>query len=546
MTQKNKTNAFVKAAKFRAYSVTENGATALATTGSILVDQFGKAGNFRGRPIDAVFYDMDKLWEENPQSALRFPFYLRLITRKTRIDKGVKTEKVQKGQGARDEAFKRLLWLARFHKDEFARNIAILPIVGSWKDMWSLLYYDITEGTHAIDENLIFSLLKLGLENELHVDLVKKFMPRIKSSSKCNTEWTLNMNMLAKRFAKYLRVPYTKYNKLKASGTAHDFQKLICNGKYEELDWNKIPGRALSLLASGNFLKRHNLVNSYQDWIDKQDVAPFVGYPCELYKRFRNMSSLSYTLSKTIDKQFDGLVKKAEADGKVTENVLVGLDTSGSMMTHIKGLPNYYCLDMAVSLALFFAKLNKGAFHNKVMMFDNVSTPFDLPSESFTTNVKALPHVGCGGTNFQSIIDELVKIRVQNPQIPLEEYPKTILVVSDMQFNPISRNWGWTSIPITEKATNAEYSRNKLKEVFPSEFVDSMKFVWWDCAGRGTNTYEGESDNGQDFFFSGFDGSILTFLIGAEEKENTTQSPKLTAEDVALNALNQEILSYVN
>ena len=546
MTQKNKTNAFVKAAKFRAYSVTENGATALATTGSILVDQFGKAGNFRGRPIDAVFYDMDKLWEENPQSALRFPFYLRLITRKTRIDKGVKTEKVQKGQGARDEAFKRLLWLARFHKDEFARNIAILPIVGSWKDMWSLLYYDITEGTHAIDENLIFSLLKLGLENELHVDLVKKFMPRIKSSSKCNTEWTLNMNMFAKRFAKYLRVPYTKYNKLKASGTAHDFQKLICNGKYEELDWNKIPGRALSLLASGNFLKRHNLVNSYQDWIDKQDVAPFVGYPCELYKRFRNMSSLSYTLSKTIDKQFDGLVKKAEADGKVTENVLVGLDTSGSMMTQIKGLSNYSCLDMAVSLALFFAKLNKGAFHNKVMMFDNVSTPFDLPSESFTTNVKALPHVGCGGTNFQSIIDELVKIRVQNPQIPLEDYPKTILVVSDMQFNPISRNWGWTSIPITEKATNAEYSRNKLKEVFPSEFVDSMKFVWWDCAGRGTNTYEGESDNGQDFFFSGFDGSILTFLIGAEEKENTTQSAKLTAEDVALNALNQEILSYVN
>ena len=546
MTQKNKTNAFVKAAKFRAYSVTENGATALATTGSILVDQFGKAGNFRGRPIDAVFYDMDKLWEENPQSALRFPFYLRLITRKTRIDKGVKTEKVQKGQGARDEAFKRLLWLARFHKDEFARNIAILPIVGSWKDMWSLLYHDITEGTHAIDENLIFSLLKLGLENELHVDLVKKFMPRIKSSSKCNTEWTLNMNMFAKRFAKYLRVPYTKYNKLKASGTAHDFQKLICNGKYEELDWNKIPGRALSLLASGNFLKRHNLVNSYQDWIDKQDVAPFAGYPCELYKRFRNMSSLSYTLSKTIDKQFDGLVKKAEADGKVTENVLVGLDTSGSMMTQIKGLSNYYCLDMAVSLALFFAKLNKGAFHNKVMMFDNVSTPFDLPSESFTTNAKALPHVGCGGTNFQSIIDELVKIRVQNPQIPLEEYPKTILVVSDMQFNPISRNWGWTSIPITEKATNAEYSRNKLKEVFPSEFVDSMKFVWWDCAGRGTNTYEGESDNGQDFFFSGFDGSILTFLIGAEEKENTTQSTKLTAEDVALNALNQEILSYVN
>ena len=314
-------------------------------------------------------------------------------------------------------------------------------------------------------------------------------------------------------------------------------------------DWNKIPGRALTLLASGKFLERHNLVNSYKDWIGKKDVAPFAGYPCELYKRYKEATwsrhGLTYSLQQTIDKQFDSLVKKAEADGKITENVLVGLDTSGSMMSAIKGLPNYQCIDMAVSLALFFAKLNKGAFHNKVMMFDNVSRPFDLPSESFTENARSLPSVPCGGTNFQSIIDEIVKIRKENPDIPLEDYPKTILVVSDMQFNPIPRMIGHRDRPNAEP-TNAEYSRNVLKTVFPSEFVDSMKFVWWDCCGRGAQTYEGDSNNGQDFFFSGFDGSILSFLIGMENKTENGQVVKVTAEEIALNALNQEILSYVN
>ena len=39
-----------------------------------------------------------------------------------------------------------------------------------------------------------------------------------------------------------------------------------------------------------------------------------------------------------------------------------------------------------------------------------------------------------GSTNFQSVVDEIVRIRKSNPNIPLEDYPSTLLVVSDMQF----------------------------------------------------------------------------------------------------------------
>ena len=36
---------------------TENGALSYATTNSVCVDQFGKAGSFRGREMSDVFYD---------------------------------------------------------------------------------------------------------------------------------------------------------------------------------------------------------------------------------------------------------------------------------------------------------------------------------------------------------------------------------------------------------------------------------------------------------------------------------------------------------
>lgn len=86
-----KTNAFVEAIKnINPYSLkeneilTENGAIQLKSSGSNIVDQFGKAGNYRGRSIDDVWDEQNEIWNENSEAALRFPFYLRMITRKVK------------------------------------------------------------------------------------------------------------------------------------------------------------------------------------------------------------------------------------------------------------------------------------------------------------------------------------------------------------------------------------------------------------------------------------------------------------------------------
>ena len=234
------TNAFINAVNFRTTTLTENGAVTNVTTGNAIVDQFGKAGNFRGRPLAEVFADQAQIWADNAEAALRFPFYLRMITRKVKVNANNETDKVQNGQGARDESFKRLLWIAKEHIDAFNNNIWALPLVGSWKDMWTLMFYDINEATNVVNRKTIYEIIAQGLLCDTHVDLVKKYMPRIKSQSKCKTPWTKITNNLAKEFAEHMGLSYKEYNKLKTSGNGHDFQKLICSRNYDALNWSHI------------------------------------------------------------------------------------------------------------------------------------------------------------------------------------------------------------------------------------------------------------------------------------------------------------------
>ena len=166
-----------------------------------------------------------------------------------------------------------------------------------------------------------------------------------------------------------------------------------------------------------------------------------------------------------------------------------------------------------------------------------------MKGDSFCERLGNLPSVPCGGTNFQSIVEEIVKIRREHPEIPLEDYPKTILVVSDMQFNPAP---GWRSS--RTEPTNYEYSKRTLKEVFPAEFVDSMKFIWWDCASRYGNTdYEGSATDEGCYFFSGFDGSIISMILNedAVKDEKTGEVRRPTAEELVMAALSQEVLNYI-
>lgn len=533
---------------------TENGAISYSTIGSALLDQFGKAGSYRGRDIDDVWADQSKLWAEDSESALKFPFYLRMITRQTNIVGGKKTEKVQRGAGSRDEAFKRLLWIAKYHPDEFYRNLWLLPVVGSWKDLWTLLAFD--GANEYLKEDKFFEVIAEGINDPNHRDLVKKFMPRIRSDKKCTTDWAKRTNALAKRFASAAGWSYKDYRNYKSTGKAHKFQTIICKGLYNNLDWNAIPGKALLNLVSGKFLKAHNLTDTYINWLKAQPVAKFNGYAFELGHKIDRMGCNNPDLATkiTVDKQFDGLIATASKNnGAIKGNVLCALDTSGSMTCPIQN--NITAYDVCVSLGIYFSELNKGAFHNTVAMFDNTSYLKTL-SGSFSdkwAQIKNEPDAW-GSTNFQSVIDLIVETRNNHPEIPVEDFPTTLLVVSDMQFNPAlsmrlnGKRCSIISTPELEK-TNYQMAMDKLSAVFPKEFVDNFKIVWWYCANRETSDFPSTMDDAGTYMISGFDGAVISFLLGGEDVAVTSEDGEKkmpSMEEIIKAAFEQEALSLLN
>lgn len=529
-------------------SYTENGAISYASTGKELVDQFGKAGSYRGRDISLVFDDQARLWKENSEAALRFPFYLRLITREVKVSETIKTEKVQRGVGARDEAFKRILWIAYNHPEAFKRNIWLLPVLGSWKDLWTLMFMD-SEYQNKLDRNFIYGVMTAGLDDTTQCELIRKYMPAIKSTEKCKTARAKTFNSLAKGFADYLGLDAKKYRKMKASGTAHDFQKLMCSRSYADIDFKTIPGKALLNLVGGKFLTNHDLYNKYVEWIKSQPVAKFNGYPYELGAKLTlpgwGYKDVDIATKITIDKQFENLIATGKKNnGAIQGNVWCALDTSGSMGAIIPGT-NVTAMNVALSLGIYFSTLNEGAFHKNVIMFDSKSRVKQL-SGSFTEMWKQIPSNAMGSTNFQSVIEEIVRIRKNNPSIPLSDYPTTLLVVSDMQFNPTGYYWERGSVE--EELSNIEAAKTKLRSVFPQEFVDEFKFIWWNVTdSRGTNDMPSTLADSSSYFFSGFDGATVSFLLGgdAEIVDETGKKRIPTAEEVVAIALNQEIFQMV-
>lgn len=546
-------NAFVKANTLGAGAngaMTENGAISYATIGTALLDQFGKAGAYRGRDIKDVWVEQATLWGENPEAALKFPFYLRMITRQSNILNGEKTEKVQRGQGARDEAFKRLLWIAKYHPEEFYRNLWLLPVIGSWKDLWVLLASDDTE---YLDHKKFFEVIAEGLNDANHKDLVLKYMPRIRSEKKCTTDWAKRTNVLAKEFATMAGLSYKEYRTYKTTGKAHEFQTFICKGLYSKIKWNTIPGKALLNLVSGEFLDKHKLTDSYVNWLKTQPVAKFNGYPFELGRKLNGFGYKGPSLAQkiTIDKQFENLLATGKKDGgAIKGNVLCALDTSGSMTWENLDNAGTTAYDVCISLGIYFSALNEGAFHNVVAMFSDVSRLMTLKGDSFVDKWNQIKGASCamGSTNFQSVINLIVDTRKKHPEMPLEDFPSNLLVVSDMQFNPTSNYWGTNNYSKMKEKTNYETAMNKLRTVFPEEFVNNFKIIWWYCANRETSDFPSTMDDAGTYMISGFDGAVCSFLLSGEAQKVNPKTGKVeqpSMEDIVNTALNQEVLSLI-
>lgn len=556
-------NAFLMAAgKNSAETESFNGAKKYSTTGNEFVDQFAStSGYLERRDIDQILRDQNVLHTEDPVLARKFAMYLRIITRKVNTPKGVTTEKVQSGPGLKYEAIWRMYYYGINHPDIFRENLPLFITVGSWKDVFEMLAYDLMlngwEG-RKLDWNFILFVIDSGLESDRQKQLVKKYLPQIKSNSKIKTDRDKARVTIAKWLAfeffkegtKISR--YRKYRDLKSSGEAHKWQKLISQGIPQAINFDEIHGRALNKLVKSEFLENNNLENKYIKFLESKGELKFTGYPFEL---FEGLTLRTKKIQKaTINKQFQTLVNKAKTNEDLIKYMVVR-DTSGSMSGRINDRGTT-ANDVAKSLALFFSNVIEGPFANYWYEFNNECKLHEWKGNTVCDKyLNDNSHV-IGSTNFLSVIESFCRIKSKN-NVNEEDFPQGLLMLSDGEFNPPSYRTGMSSM----SQTNIEAALNLLRKHFSDGFVDNFKFVFWDIISSRTDAkpkFETFGEYENVFYASGYDCSSVSFLtegkyeekIEVKDSRGNTKTVKVkkdikTAEDLFKAAMSQEILELV-
>lgn len=177
--------------------------------------------------------------------------------------------------------------------------------------------------------------------------------------------------------------------------------------------------------------------------------------------------------------------------------ILPIVDVSGSMETPVSGMTT--AMDVSVSLGLYIALRQRGDFNRVVMTFSGESEIIHLQSSGLRNLCNEIQGMNWGmSTNLSAAFTNLLEFGVENC-IQNEHMPKTILVISDMEFDRCGRLSNFTSI----------------KKAYRTSGYDLPKIVFWNVSGRQGNVPVAAKQDGAALV-SGFSPSIMRSVLSAK------------------------------
>jgi hypothetical protein len=461
------------------YTFTENGAKTPESTLSSLIDFFGQGGAMRDRSENDIISLFSKAFAEDRLLALKCLFYLR---------------SPRDGMGERRTFRVILKWLGKHYPSVVLQNLYLISEFGRWDDLYVL------ENTPVWGSvlDLIKSEWNRMFANQT-LSLFAKWCPSINTSSS-------ETRRLAKIICKHLGLTEKQYRKTLAKyrEKLRVVEAQMCSKLWDQIDYSKVPSKA-SLLYKDAFNK-HDTERYCQFIKDvksgKTKINASVTYPYEVVEKILYQNDESDTLD-AIWNSLPNYLKENPHNG------IVIADTSGSMY----GRP----MAVSISLALYFAERNQGAFSNYFMTFSETPKLQKVLGNNIREKILNLSQADWDmSTNLQSVFEVLLNTAVQN-QVPSSEMPEVIYIVSDMEFNQACEN---------NKQTNFERIQTLYKE---SGYV-CPSLVFWNVNAKNFISPITKNDEGT-CLVSGCSPVILKTLL---------QGKVISAYEVMMAVLNSE------
>tara|TARA_R110002050_G_scaffold34397_2_gene86779 strand:+ start:561 stop:1991 length:1431 start_codon:yes stop_codon:yes gene_type:complete len=442
---------------------TQNGMTTNSTTLNSCVDLFFKIGAVRGKDESIKINSFTKAFAEDALTAMKILFWVRDI---------------RGGAGERSTFKEIITYLATHQTKTLSKNLHLIPVYGRWDDLFTLL------GTPLEKEAL--DVISKGLKESNN--LCAKWMPRGNSKNS-------KKNFLAKKLREHLNLSQKKYRNL-IVGLSNTIEQQMCAKEFDKINYSHVPSKAMSDYMRA--FTKHDTVRftDYLEQVNSGDVKINAGaiYPYDVLKSLKSGNVLG------ANTQWSSLPNYLEGN---EEMVLPVVDVSYSMTCSAGGSPTLNCMDVAISLGLYISERNEGPFKNGFITFDN-NPRLEYVSGSLSERYKQMKNANWGGSTnleitFQVLLDKATKMNV-----PKEEMPTTILILSDMEFN---RGIRGGDNPTAQKM---------IERLYTESGYDTPKIVYWNInASSDNNPVQFNKMNAA--LVSGFSPSILTSILSGED-----------------------------
>ena len=422
-------------------TVTENGAATHITTESDCLDLFATIGALRRESDSEIVTRFIRAYSENKDIAMKLLFFARDI---------------RGGLGER-RVFKVILnWLANNEPQTVRKNLEYVAEYGRFDDLLCLMgtacekdMLDVLKAQFEADNN--------ALANGGEVSLLAKWLPSVNASS---SETVL----YAKKIAKHFGLNDASYRKALVALRAHI--RIIENNLREKdysFDYSKQPSKAMYKYRKA-FIRNDG--ERYSQFLDKVTTGEAKLHastlmPYEIITPFfrRNVSDEE---RKAINTTWI-----SQEDFGDTENALAVIDGSGSMYGGADPMP----ATVALSLGIYFAERNKGAFKNHFITFSENPQLVEIKGEDILDKVRYCHGFNeVANTNIQKVF-ELILDAAKKNSVPQDELPKKLYIISDMEFDYCAED---------ASLTNFEYA----KKLFAEAGYTLPEIVFWNVASR--------------------------------------------------------------
>jgi hypothetical protein len=253
-----------------------------------------------------------------------------------------------------------------------------------------------------------------------------------------------SLDAVAKYLMRKLHLSPRQYRKLLAGGT-DVVENKMCANEWDEIEYSHVPSVAFRKYRAA--FRRHDeeRFDEFLDDVESGEKKVHAGaiFPHDVIGRevLERPFSVDPGERRAIEAQWDNL-----PDYKAPGGTLVVADVSGSMTTGDR-LP----IRVSVSLAMYFAERLEGPFKDIVCTFSSYPEFVKLPDRGIVAKAQTVKGMHWErNTDLQAVFEHVLAQAVKH-DLPQEQMPSTILILSDMQFDFCTNNAGETAMQMIRR-----------------------------------------------------------------------------------------------